>query len=157
LLPGLVSAGVGYLIFIGFGDWGGIAAQAITGPNLPAYEGTTIGDTPGGVSVGVVVALLVAGVRRVAVRVDDARGKRFSMPVLLLAGGLAVGILAELADAFGADSHEILFSGQAAVPEILAEDSAAIVVLVIVAKAIGYAICLGCGFRGGPVFPAIFL
>jgi H+/Cl- antiporter ClcA len=26
-----------------------------------------------------------------------------------------------------------------------------------VAKAIGYTICLGCGFRGGPVFPAIFL
>jgi H+/Cl- antiporter ClcA len=27
----------------------------------------------------------------------------------------------------------------------------------MLAKAIGYGISLGCGFRGGPVFPAIFL
>ena len=33
----------------------------------------------------------------------------------------------------------------------------AIVLLVLTTKAIAYAICLGCGFRGGPVFPAIFL
>jgi H+/Cl- antiporter ClcA len=26
-----------------------------------------------------------------------------------------------------------------------------------VAKALGYAVSLGCGFRGGPIFPAIFL
>jgi hypothetical protein len=116
LLPGLVSAAVGYLIFIGFGDWGGIAAQAITVPNLPAYEGTTFGDIPVGLGVGVAVAFLVAGVRPLAVGIDDTHGKRFSMPVLLLAGGLAVGILAELADASGGDSQEVLFSGQAAVP-----------------------------------------
>ena len=29
--------------------------------------------------------------------------------------------------------------------------------ILLVAKGIGYAVCLGCGFRGGPVFPAIFL
>ena len=27
----------------------------------------------------------------------------------------------------------------------------------LAAKALAYGICLGCGFRGGPVFPAIFL
>jgi H+/Cl- antiporter ClcA len=31
------------------------------------------------------------------------------------------------------------------------------VVILLVAKAIGYAVSLGAGFRGGPVFPAIFL
>jgi H+/Cl- antiporter ClcA len=51
----------------------------------------------------------------------------------------------------------VLFSGQAAVPNVVAETSAGIVVVLLVAKALGYAICLGCGFRGGPVFPAIFL
>ena len=30
-------------------------------------------------------------------------------------------------------------------------------VVLLLAKALGYAISLGCGFRGGPVFPAIFL
>ena len=31
------------------------------------------------------------------------------------------------------------------------------VLAVLAAKAIAYGICLGCGFRGGPVFPAIFI
>ncbi len=86
------------------------------------------------------------------------RGKqRLGMPVLLLGGGLAVGVLALLADAFGADPEAVLFSGQSAVPSLVAEDSAKVVVVLLVAKALAYAICLGCGFRGGPVFPAIFL
>lgn len=29
--------------------------------------------------------------------------------------------------------------------------------ILFVAKALGHAVSLGCGFRGGPVFPAIFL
>jgi H+/Cl- antiporter ClcA len=79
------------------------------------------------------------------------------MPVLLLAGGLAVGVTAQVADMLGGDSHEVLFSGQAAVPDLVVEDSASIVLLLLVAKAVAYAISLGCGFRGGPVFPGIFL
>ena len=79
------------------------------------------------------------------------------MPVLLLAGGLAVGLLAQLTDGSARDWQETLFSGQSAVPELVAEGSVGIVLLVLTTKSIGYAICLGCGFRGGPVFPAIFL
>ena len=30
-------------------------------------------------------------------------------------------------------------------------------IVLLAAKALAYAVCLGCGFRGGPVFPAIFL
>jgi H+/Cl- antiporter ClcA len=32
-----------------------------------------------------------------------------------------------------------------------------VVVVILLAKAAAYGICLGCGFRGGPVFPAIFI
>ena len=49
-----------------------------------------------------------------------------------------------------------MFSGQAALPDILAEGSAGVLIAILLAKAIAYGICLGCGFRGGPVFPAIF-
>ena len=42
-------------------------------------------------------------------------------------------------------------------PSLAAADSTKIVLIVLVAKAAGYAICLGCGLPGGPVFPAIFL
>jgi H+/Cl- antiporter ClcA len=68
-----------------------------------------------------------------------------------------VGLLAQAADWLGADAENVLFSGQAGVPVVVAEDSAKIVLILLVAKALAYGVCLGCGFRGGPVFPAIFL
>jgi H+/Cl- antiporter ClcA len=79
------------------------------------------------------------------------------MPVLLIGGGLAVGLLAQAADWLGADSQDVLFSGQTSVPNVVAEDSTKIVLILIVAKGLAYAVSLGCGFRGGPVFPGIFL
>ena len=79
------------------------------------------------------------------------------LPVLLVGGGLAVGVLALLADGLGARSQDVLFSGQASIPSLVTEDSARIVLVLIAAKALAYTVCLGCGFRGGPVFPAIFL
>lgn len=76
---------------------------------------------------------------------------------MLLLGGLAVGLTAQTAQWLGADSQDVLFSGQSAIPNLIAQGSTKIVVILIVAKALGYAISLGCGYRGGPVFPAIFL
>jgi H+/Cl- antiporter ClcA len=107
--------------------------------------------------VGVAAALIVALVRRAASDIAGPRFDRLGLPTLLLGGGLAVGLLAQTADWLGANSQDVLFSGQAGVPSLAAADSTKIVLIVLVAKAAGYAICLGCGFRGGPVFPAIFL
>jgi H+/Cl- antiporter ClcA len=76
--------------------------------------------------------------------------------MLLIGGGLAVGLVAQIADWLGADSQDVLFSGQAGVPDE-ATASAKILVILLVGKALGYGVSLGCGFRGGPVFPAIFL
>jgi len=102
--------------------------------------------------------VVVTLVRRIAgPGVATRGGTRLGMPALLLAGGLTVGLLAQIADWLGADSQDVLFSGQASLPALVAEDSTKIVVILIVAKALAYAISLGCGFRGGPVFPAIFL
>ncbi len=79
------------------------------------------------------------------------------MVPLLLAGGLVVGLLALLAREMGADSQGVLFSGQASVPSLVAEASTAMLAVLLVAKLLAYAVSLGCGFRGGPIFPAIFL
>ena len=75
------------------------------------------------------------------------------MAALLLAGGLAVGCLAELAEVLGGDSQDVLFSGQAGGARIIAEGSVGVVIVVLLAKAAAYGICLGCGFRGGPRVP----
>ena len=156
LLPGFVAAAVGYVVIIGFGDWGGLDVPGLAVPSLPPYEGTHVGDLLLAVAVGVVAAVVVVVVRTLANRVAGER-VRLGMPTLLLAGGLAVGVLAVLADALGASSQDVLFSGQASVPNLVAEDSTSIVFVLLAAKALAFAVCLGCGFRGGFIFPAIFL
>ncbi len=70
------------------------------------------------------------------------------------AGGWHPGLLA---DGLGASSQDVLFSGQTSIPGLVSEDSTRIVLVLLAAKALAYAVCLGCGFRGGAVFPAIFL
>ena len=157
LLPGLVAAAVGYLIFVGLGDWGGLDQTALVVPDLPAYQGTRLLDLLIALIVGIAVALIVALVRRAGTAVAERGGRRLGMSRLLLAGGLVIGLLALLADLLGADPHDVLFSGQSAIPTLVKEDSAGIVTILLVAKALAFAVCLGCGFRGGPVFPAIFL
>jgi H+/Cl- antiporter ClcA len=157
LLPGLVAAACGYTIFVGLGDWGGLDTVALAVPGLPEYDGTSVPDLLVGLVVGLLAGVLIVGVRHVAARIDGLHGRRLGMPALLIAGGLAVGVLAELADVLGANSQDVLFSGQASVPGLVAEDSTKIVLVLLAAKAIGYAVSLGCGFRGGPVFPAIFV
>jgi H+/Cl- antiporter ClcA len=155
LLPGLVAAAVGYVLFIGLGSWGGLNSQHLAVPDLPPYHGTHISALLLAVVVGVVAAVLVLATRHVAVRVEAAAARRFAW--VLFGGALAVGLVAEGAQLLGAGSQNVLFSGQSSLPAEIAETSAATLLVLVVAKAIGYAICLGCGFRGGPVFPAIFL
>ena len=157
LIPGLVAAAIGFLIFVGLGDWGGLESPALTVPGLPAYEGAPGRDLVIAVAIGVVVALVVEAVRRIGVTVAGPGRVRLGTPALLLGGGLAVGGLALLADSLGADPQDVLFSGQAAIPSLIEEDSARVVLVLLAAKALAYGICLGCGFRGGAVFPAIFL
>jgi H+/Cl- antiporter ClcA len=157
LLPGLVAAATGYLVFVGFGNWGGLHQAGLLVPDLPVYHGTHLLDLLVGLAVGPTTVLLLLVVRSLARRVHVDGHARLGLPVVLLGGALAVGLLAELADLLGASSQDVLFSGQASVPVVIASDSTKIVAILIVAKALAYAISLGCGFRGGPIFPAIFL
>ena len=157
LLPGFVAAAVGYLIFVGFGDWGGLDAPGLAVPNLEPFVGTHLLDLLVAIAVGIVTALVLVVIHRftkdVAARVEQRR----TMPVLLLAGGLTVGLLALLADALGAQANEILFSGQSAIPELIHEQTTGVLLLILAAKAAAYAVSLASGFRGGPIFPAVFL
>jgi H+/Cl- antiporter ClcA len=156
LLPGLVAAAIGYTVFIGLGNWGHLHTTVLTVSGLPPYHGTHVLDILLGLVVGIAAALLIAGVRWIGTGIDGLRS-RVSMSALLLSSGLAVGLLAMIARWLGANSQDVLFSGQSSIPTLVAEQSLKIVLVLMVAKAIGYAVSLGGGFRGGPVFPAIFL
>lgn len=157
LLPGFVAAAVGYTIFVGFGDWGGLNTPGLAVPDLELYDGTRVVDLLLAVVVGVVTALVVAGVHHFTTDVAAERAHRLGLTVSLLGGGLLVGAIALVADALGTDSQDVLFSGQASIGPLVAETSAGIILLLLVAKALAYAVSLVAGFRGGPIFPAIFL
>lgn len=156
LLPGLVAAGLGYLVFVGFGSWEGLDAPGLQVPSLPPYEGVNLGDLGLAIVVGIAAALVLAGVRAVAHRLED-RQAAVGPPVMLLAGGLAVGALALAGQALGANSQDVLFSGQASLGVVTGASSASLVVVLLATKALAYAVSLGSGFRGGPIFPAIFV
>lgn len=157
LLPGFVAAAIGYLIFIGFGDWGGLEAPGLVVPALPLYDGVDPGNLLVAVVVGLVTAIVLVPLKRSSILLHALGTTRLGVPAFLLAGGLAVGVVAVVADGLGADSEDVLFSGQASIPALLAETSTSVVVVLLVAKAIAYVISLASGFRGGPIFPAIFL
>jgi len=147
LIPGFVAAASGYVLFIGLGSWGGLSSQAIAVPGLPLYQGTHVLDLLVGIGVGVCAAVVVSSVRRYAGVVELRGPSRFSMPAMLLLGGLAVGLLAQIAQWLGANSQDGLFSGQSGIPDLIAQTSTKIVLILLVAKGVGYAISLGCGFR----------
>jgi H+/Cl- antiporter ClcA len=75
---------------------------------------------------------------------------------MLVIAGLGVGALAIV---FRAATDRpvdlVLFSGQSELPAVVAEGSASVLILLVAAKGLAYALSLGAGFRGGPVFPAI--
>src|SRR5262245_61650477 len=129
LLPGFVAAAIGYVLFIGFGNWGGLSTQGLAVPSLPPSEGTQVYDLIVGVVVGVIAAVLVAAIRRAAEKLSDDGPRRLGLPMLLIGGGLVVGLTAQVAGWLGADTQDVLFSGQTAIPDVAATTSSAILLL----------------------------
>jgi H+/Cl- antiporter ClcA len=112
--------------------------------------------------VGIATAVVIGLVNRLARWLGIAGAERFGtsgrgITVFLVVGGLAVGLLALGAEAFGVSSQDVLFSGQTAIPSVVAQTSVATLAVLLVAKALAYVVSLASGFRGGPIFPALFL
>ena len=154
LLPGFVAAGTGALVFTGVADWSGLHQANLALPSLPPYETLRITDLAWCLLMAVAIATIVVVIRHLAhgVATQSALG-----PVrVLVVAGLGVGVLAVV---FRAATDQpvdlVLFSGQAELPAVVAEGSAGVLLLLVVAKGLAYALSLGAGFRGGPVFPAI--
>jgi H+/Cl- antiporter ClcA len=160
LLPGLLSAGIGSLVFIGLGSFSGFstAAWALRPFPLPAFAGPGWGDFGWTVVVSVVAAVAVFGVLELArwlKRIVDR-----SPFVLTIGAGLVVaGLAIAFAEATGESTNAVLFSGEAAFGSLFssaATISLSTLALLLLFKGLAWSISLG-NFRGGPTFPAIFL
>jgi H+/Cl- antiporter ClcA len=157
LLPGFLASGTAALVFTGVDHWPGVAETVLQLPPLPDYPTVRLVDVAWGVLVAVVAAVVAAGARRIARQVHQGAAK-LPVVVLLCAAGLAVGLLAV---GFRAVTDQpvdlVLFSGESALPQVIAETSAGVLALLVLVKGAAYALSLGAGFRGGPTFPAVAL
>ena len=160
LLPGLIAAGLGSLVFIGMGAWTGLStsAWALSPFDLPAFSQPTAVHFLWAVALAIAAAIVVFAIVELARVIAGLLARR---PVLLTTiAGLVVGGLAiafnELTDQ---PTDAVLFSGQDAFGTLLKDApdlSLSVFAWLLVFKGIAWSISLG-SFRGGPTFPALFL
>lgn len=156
LIPALVASAVSYLLVTGLGDWSGIPMAGLQLQGLPAYDDVLVSDLLVAVVVGLLAAAVAAIVRRAATALH-VREARVGRGPLLLGSGLVVGLTAVVAGLLGADPQDVLFSGQNSMTPLVTESSAGVVLVLLLGKGVAYVASLGGGFRGGPIFPAMFL
>ena len=158
LLPGLLAAGVGMLIFVGLDSLTGYGTFSLAITGLPEFGQPTGAMFLWALVFGVVAAFLGRGIQWLALAVRPHVEPRMFllMPVLgLVIAGLAIGF----GQATDKSSSEVLFSGQSALPGLVnqaAEWSVGALLLLVLCKSLAYALSLS-SFRGGPVFPAMFI
>lgn len=160
VVPGLLAAGIGSLVSIGMNSWTGLDSSNISLGSLPLPEfpRPDLVDFLWTIPFAAVVALGAVLIFVIARRVRRvAEPKR--MLVLPIAGLLIGGLAIAFSEITGKGFEEVLFSGQDSVGTLVADSdswSLSALAFLIAFKGIAYAISLG-GFRGGPVFPALFL
>jgi H+/Cl- antiporter ClcA len=160
LLPGLLAAGIGSLVFIGMGDWTGLStsAWALNPFSLPAFPGPGWGDFGWTIVLAIAAALVVFVIVQIArwtTRVVSTRPFVLTTAAALVVGGLAIAF----SQATDRPTDAVLFSGQDAFASVLKDASTLSLTtlgLLLVFKGAAWSISLG-NFRGGPTFPALFL
>jgi H+/Cl- antiporter ClcA len=160
LLPGLLAAGIGSLVFIGLGSWSGLSTSAwqLSPFPLQAYGGPGWGDFFWTVLLALLMAVLAFAILEAArwsKRVVDTHPYPLMVAAGLLVGGCAIAF-AELTDE---STDAVLFSGQSAFGTLFdpaGSPAASTLVLLFLFKGLAWGVSLG-NFRGGPTFPAIFL
>ncbi|WP_256041401.1 chloride channel protein [Cryobacterium sp. SO1] len=158
LLPGLLAAGIGSLVFVGLDSWTGLGTFSLALPDLPAFSTPTLAMFLWALTLGAGCPLVAWGIRALAriVRPFVHAHRIIVTPAL----GVAIAGLAVLfAVVTGEDTAEVLFSGQSALPALLSGGAAwpvGALLLLVLCKALAYGLSLS-AFRGGPVFPAMFV
>ena len=158
LVPGLLAAGVGSLVFIGLDAWTGLGTFSLAIPGLPHVGSPTGGEFLWALAIGAMAVPVGCGIRWLGLflRPHVERWMLLATPV----AGLAIaGLAIAFAAGTGKGSSEVLFSGQSALGPFITNSASYTVgalLLLLVCKGIAYGVSLS-GFRGGPTFPAMFL
>jgi H+/Cl- antiporter ClcA len=158
LVPGLLAAGVGALVFTGLNAWTGLGTFSLAIPHLPHASAPTGAELLWAVAIGIMAALAGPAIRWLGLLLRPHAERRILLAAPL--AGLAVaGLAIAFAAATGKGSSAVLFSGQSAVGPLIDKSAGYTVgalLLLLACKGIAYGVSLS-SFRGGPTFPAIFL
>jgi hypothetical protein len=160
LLPGLVAAGIGSLVFIGMGEWTGLStsAWALTPFSLPPFGGPGWSDFGWTIVLAIaaaVVVFVIVEVARLTKRVVSTRPFVLTTAAALVVGGLAIAF----DQATDQPANAVLFSGQEAFGSLFKDAPTlplSTLALLLVLKGLAWSVSLG-NFRGGPTFPPLFL
>jgi H+/Cl- antiporter ClcA len=158
LVPGLLAAGVGTLIFIGLDRFTGLGTFSLAIPGLPTFSHPTGVLFLWALAIGVVASFVGTGIHLAALALQSVVVTRRLLwtPV---AGLVVAAVAIAFAELTGKGVENVLFSGQNQLPGLVVHATAwtvgALVVLAV-AKSLAYTVSLS-GFRGGPIFPAMFV
>jgi H+/Cl- antiporter ClcA len=158
LLPGLLAAGIGALIFTGLNEWTGLGTFSLSIPGLPRVHAPTIAEFGWAIAIGLVCAAAAAAIRRLAPALREHVTAR-TMLALPVAGLLVAGLAIAFAAGSGKSANQVLFSGQSGIGPLIvhhARYSVPVLLLLIACKGIAYPVSLST-FRGGPVFPSMYI
>jgi len=160
LIPGLIAAGIGSLIFIGMASWTGLStsAYALVPLHLPAFGHPTWEQIGWTIVIGLGAAVVTFAIRWLGLGTAGLVPKK-TFVLTPVVGLLVAGLAIAFDQITGKGANEVLFSGQSALPGLVAHAAAwslGALVLLLVFKGLAWSVCLG-SFRGGPTFPAIFL
>lgn len=160
LLPGLLAAGIGSLVFVGIGSLTGLSssAYAISPLTLPTYPHPNLGDFCWAILLSLVAAAVTFAIMELGRRTHRVVEQRI-MVLTILAALVIAALAIAFAQLTGESADAVLFSGQEAMNPIVSQAgtiSLGTIALLVLCKALAWGISLGSA-RGGPTFPAIFL
>jgi H+/Cl- antiporter ClcA len=157
-LPGLLASGIGAVVFVGLNHWTGLGVFSLSLTTVPPQVAPTVATLAWALVVGAVGACLVWVIREGALWLRPLV-HRSRIPVTA-ALGLIIGLTAMTYQlTTGKGFSDVLFSGQSAMPDLVAHSadySVGVLVVLILCKALTYGLSLS-AFRGGPVFPSMFI
>ncbi|WP_197025949.1 chloride channel protein [Nocardioides sp. URHA0020] len=157
-LPGLLASGVGAIVFVGLDSWTGLGDFSLALTSVPPAVAPTVATLAWAVPLGAAAACLGWVIRWIGLSLRPIVHRSRVLVTACL--GLAIGLTAMAYQLVSGHSFtQVLFSGQDNLPAVVAhaaDYSVGTLLLLAACKTLAYGLSLS-AFRGGPVFPAIFI
>ena len=157
-LPGLLASGFGALVFVGLDKWTGLGEFSLALTTVPPAVDPTVATMAWALAVGVIGALLGWVIRSIGLWLRPV--VHLNRVLVTTCLGLLIGLTATTYELVSDNSFtDVLYSGQSALPPLVehaADYSVGALILLGVCKLLAYGLSLS-AFRGGPVFPAMFI